>query len=119
MNGFAREICAGMPGAELTHPFSQNSEDIDVWKIGGKVFAMMSVDADGVSVKCADVATADMLKEAGMAVKAPYCHASWVRVPSTSGEEEVRHRIETSYRIIRGGLTKKLQATLPPVDMGA
>ena len=68
---FATALCHALPGAELSHPFGKTPEDHDIWKVGGKIFAAMSVDTDGVSVKCADVATADMLKEAGVAEKAP------------------------------------------------
>lgn len=110
---FASEICRNLPGAELTHPFGTTPEDHDIWKVGGKIFAAMSVDVDGISVKCADVATAEMLKQAGIAQKAPYFHKSWVRVPFAAGEDELRHRIESSYEIIRNRLTKKLQAALP------
>lgn len=112
----ASEICRALPGAELTHPFGDTPDDHDVWKVGGKIFAAMSVDTDGISVKCADVATAEMLKEAGVAEKAPYFHKSWVRVPFGAGEDELRHRIECSYGIIRRSLTKKLQSTLPVWD---
>ncbi|WP_424943252.1 MmcQ/YjbR family DNA-binding protein [Aliiroseovarius crassostreae] len=114
----ASDMCRALPGAELTHPFGDTPEDHDVWKVGGKIFAAMSVDADGVSVKCADVATAEMLREAGVAQKAPYFHKSWVRVPFGAGEDELRHRIETSYGIIRGSLTKKAQAALPDWTQG-
>lgn len=109
----ASDICRALPGAELTHPFGDNPDDHDVWKVGGKIFAAMSVNADGVSVKCTDVATAEMLREVGAAEKAPYFHKSWVRVPFDAGEDELRHRIDTSYGIIRRSLTKKLQASLP------
>ncbi|KPN62329.1 Predicted DNA-binding protein, MmcQ/YjbR family [Aliiroseovarius crassostreae] len=115
---FATALCHALPGAELTHPFGKTPEDHDIWKVGGKIFAAMSVDTDGVSVKCTDVATADMLKEAGVAEKAPYFHKSWVRIPFGAGENELRHRIERSYGIIRKSLSKKLQATLPPWEDG-
>ncbi len=110
---FAGELCRSLPGAELTHPFGDKPEDHDVWKIGGKIFAAMSINADGVSVKCADVATAEMLREAGVALKAPYFHKSWVQVPFGAGKDELQHRITCSYQIIRSALSKKQQATLP------
>ena len=70
--------------------------------------------AIGVAVKTADVETAQMLIDAGIGERAKYFHRSWVLLPWGTGEDELRHRLETSYDLIRAGLTKKLQATLPP-----
>lgn len=114
----ASNLCRTLPGAELTHPFGKTPEDHDIWKVGNKIFAAMSVDAEGVTVKCPDIDTAEMLKEAGLAEKAPYFRPPWVRVPFEAGKDELRHRIETSYGIIRGSLTKKVQASLPDWPQG-
>jgi predicted DNA-binding protein (MmcQ/YjbR family) len=68
---------------------------------------------DGVSVKCADADTAGLLIEMGRAVRAPYFHASWVRVPwGVVSDDEIRDRLTTSYQIIRAGLPKKVQTAL-------
>lgn len=56
-----------------------------------------------------------MLIDAGVGVKAPYCHRSWLNLQISSDTEEVHHRIASSYRIIRAKLTKKAQAALPPL----
>lgn len=77
------------------------------------MFACMGTANDGVSVKCADTETAQMLIEAGAGVKAPYFHRSWIRLPMDAPEDELRHRICSSYDIVRASLTKKLQAALP------
>ena len=53
-----------------------------------------------------------MLIDAGAATKAPYFHKSWVLVPFSAEEDEMRHRITTSYQIIRASLPKKIQAEL-------
>ena len=55
-----------------------------------------------------------MLIEAGVARKAPYFHRSWVNLPEDTPTGELHHRIVTSYDIVRAGLTKKVQAALPP-----
>ena len=47
-------------------------------------------------------------------VKAPYFHRSWIRLPLDAPEDELRHRIASSYDTVRASLTKKLQAALPP-----
>ncbi len=104
-------ICAALPGAEVSDPWGGGH---DAWKVGGKMFAAMGTIDDGVSVKTPDIETAQMLIEAGVAVKAPYFHRSWVRLPVDTAEDELRHRIESSYARVRSGLTKKAQAALPP-----
>ena len=105
-------ICRDLPGAECSDPWGGGH---DAWKVGGKMFACIGSAGDGVSVKTPDIETAQMLIDAGAAEKAPYFHRSWVRLPWSSDEEELRHRLETAYAVIRSGLTKKLQATLPPL----
>ncbi len=97
-----------MPGAALSQPFGP---DVEVWKVGGKIFA--AITDDGVCVKCEGVAEARMLIDLGLAERAPYFHASWVRVPLTgAGAETIAARIAASYDRIRAGLPRALRATL-------
>lgn len=105
--------CAALPGASHSDPWGGGH---DAWKVGGKLFAVVGAsEANGLSVKCADVETARLLIEVGHALKAPYFHASWVRIPfGTVDDAELAERIAISYRIIRASLPKKLQATLAP-----
>ncbi len=104
--------CAALPGAEVSDPWGGGH---DAWKVGGKMFAVVGVVEDGVSVKCPDVETAGLLIEMGRAERAPYFHASWVRLRfGTVPDDEVRERLTTSYRIIRAGLPKRIQASLGP-----
>lgn len=106
--------CATLPGAEVSDPWGGGH---DAWKVGGKMFAVVGVSENGVSVKCTDVDTARLLIEMGRAVRAPYFHPSWVRVLwGAIGDDEICERLTLSYQIIRSGLSKKLQATLgqPP-----
>ena len=73
-------------------------------------------DDHGVDVKCADVETAAMVIEMGHGLRAKYLHASWVTVPfGLVGDDELRERILTSYRLVRAGLPKKVQAALGAV----
>ena len=106
-------ICADLPGVEVSDPWGSGH---DAWKVGEKMFACMGSVSPGVSVKCPDVETADLLREQGVAGKAPYFHASWVHLDETSPEEELAPRIAQSYAIVRKGLTKKLQSSLPPFN---
>ena len=104
-------ICATLPGAEVSDPWGGGH---DAWKVGGKMFACIGSVGDGVSVKTPDVETAAMLIDAGVGVKAPYFHRSWIRLPWDCPRDEMEHRLMQSYDLVRASLTKKLQATLPP-----
>ncbi len=108
---FVNARCAALPGASHSDPWGGGH---DAWKVGGKLFAVVGAMEDhGVSVKCPDVETARLLIEVGRAERAPYFHASWVRLPwGLVDEAELGERLETSYRIIRASLPKKLQASL-------
>lgn len=106
-------LCAQLPGAELALP-----PELVSWKVGGKMFACFGGDSGafkGVSVKTADAETAQMLIEAGDAVRAPYFHKSWVRLPfESTAADYAAHRITVSYDIIRKSLPKALRDTLTP-----
>lgn len=103
-------VCASLPGAVAAVP-----PELVSWKVGGKMFACFGGEADmqGVSVKTNHVDTAAMLIDAGAAVRAPYFHKSWVRLPfETTTPDEMRHRVIVSYDIIRKSLPKAVKATL-------
>ena len=102
-------LCAALPGAEHSDPWGGGH---DAWKIGGKMFAAMGTSTQGVSVKTPDIETAQMLIDAGVGVKAPYFHRSWINLPFDCDADELRHRVHASYKIMRSGLTKKAQAAL-------
>ncbi|WP_170760111.1 MmcQ/YjbR family DNA-binding protein [Ruegeria lacuscaerulensis] len=104
-------ICRTFPGAELSDPWGGGH---DAWKVGGKMFACIGTANDGVSVKTPDIETALMLIDAGVGEKAPYFHRSWIRLPFDCDEDELRHRLTSSYDLVRSSLTKKVQAALPP-----
>lgn len=102
-------ICAALPGAEHSDPWGGGH---DCWKVGGKMFAVTGAVDPSVSVKTDGVETAEMLIEAGVAQRARYLHRSWVALPLDSPEDELRHRIEASYHIIRNALPKKIRDSL-------
>lgn len=103
-------ICAALPGAVWADPADGK---LPSWKVGDKIFASLGHTTPGVSVKTPDVETASMLIEAGEAERAPYFHKSWVRLPETTDTAVLRHRLLTSYDIVRAGLPKKLRDALP------
>lgn len=107
---FVNACCAALPGTAVDDPWGGGH---DAWKVGGKLFAVIGTMDTGVSVKCADIDTAQLIIEMGRAERAPYFHRSWVHIPwGLVPDEELRERIETSYRLIRARLPKKVQATL-------
>jgi predicted DNA-binding protein (MmcQ/YjbR family) len=105
-------ICAGFPGAEVSDPWGGGH---DAWKVGGKMFACIGAVMPRVSVKCASVEQAEMLIDAGIGVKAPYFHRSWINLPFETAPDELAHRLRESYRLVRVALPKKAQAALAPL----
>ena len=106
----ANDICASFAGATLEFPFGPEP---NVWKVGNKIFAITNAP-NGVSLKCADAATADLLIDLGAAKAAPYLpRGGWVLIEwGTMEIGEVAERLATSYDRVRASLTKKLQAEL-------
>ena len=102
-------ICKTFPGAELSDPWGGGH---DAWKVGGKMFACIGAIQTGVAVKTDSIETAQMLIEAGAGERAPYFHRSWILLDWDMDEAELRGRLANSYRLIRAGLPKKLQALL-------
>ena len=84
----------------------------DAWKVSGNMFGCIGAVTPGVSVKTDSVETAELLIDAGVAVKAPYFHRSWVNLPWGTAEDELRYRLAASYKLVRSSLTKKAQALL-------
>ncbi len=101
-------LCAALPGASCSQPFGPEA---DVWKLAGKIFAIVSTMGGGVSVKCRDAETAHLLIEMGRATPAPYLpRGGWVRImPGTMPPDELAERIATSYAVIRASLPKRLR----------
>ncbi len=108
-----REICEALPGATLEHSFGP---DHDVWKIGGKMFAIIGAMNDGVSLKCKDPETAAFLIDLNIARPAPYLkRGGWVQIPWEGFDpSETTLRLRQSYQTVRASLPKKVQAALPP-----
>jgi predicted DNA-binding protein (MmcQ/YjbR family) len=80
------------------------------------MFACIGAVMPGVLVKTDSIETAEMLIEMGLGAKAPYFHRSWVNLPFDAAEDDLTHRLTTSYQLVRATLPKKLQATLAPLQ---
>ena len=111
--GTVNAICRTFPGAEVSDPWGGGH---DAWKVGGKMFACVGAVTPGVSVKTDSIEMAEMLIEAGVGRKAPHVHRSWILLPFNTPRDELRHRLEQSYRLVRASLTKRTQAALDPFD---
>ncbi len=104
-------VCGVLPGAEVTDPWGGGH---DAWKVGGKMFALIGAVMEGVSVKCPDIETAEMLKDAGVAVDVRYLHKSWVRLPEDTEADELRHRLLASYDLVRAKLPAGVRKGFAP-----
>jgi predicted DNA-binding protein (MmcQ/YjbR family) len=94
----------------------------DVWKVGGKVFAVggWAKDSDedvmAVSFKCSDIVF-EVLREAPGCRPAPYLASrgmSWIQCydRSSVSTEELKGHIEASHALVASGLTKNKRAEL-------
>jgi predicted DNA-binding protein (MmcQ/YjbR family) len=85
--------------------------DSDVYKVGGKVFAI--VGDEGMSFKVTDIGFV-ALTEGGPGRQAPYCaKGQWVNVayPDMS-DADAADWLATAHRLIAAKLTKKARAEL-------
>jgi predicted DNA-binding protein (MmcQ/YjbR family) len=106
-----RKHALSLPGTECAEQWDNNQ----VYKIAGRMFAVTDRGCTKISFKCSDQAF-HVLTESGAAIPAPYlARAKWVRVtPDDLPAAELRGRVTQAYAIVRAGLTKKVQAGLPP-----
>jgi predicted DNA-binding protein (MmcQ/YjbR family) len=105
---------AALPGVVLEHPFGP---EVEVYKLGGKIFAM-AVDDDGprVTLKC-DPVLAEVLRDAHPAVRPGYHtdkrHWNTVDLADPALPDDVLwNMIQGSYDLVRHALPKRVQATL-------
>jgi len=106
------KACLALPGATMTVQWG----DDQVYKVGGKMFAVLgpAVPQGGVSFKVSDVAF-EALTETGRAIPAPYlARAKWVRFDDLEAldKAEVTDWLKSAHALIAGKLTKKVRAEL-------
>lgn len=92
----------------------------DVWKVGGKVFAIARWDDETneifVTFKCSELSY-DMLKEMPGCRPAPYLASrgmKWIQRtgPDTLDDGALRDYLKESYRLVSLGLPKKVRIEL-------
>lgn len=112
-------FCAGLPAT--THVVQWGGAD--VWKVGGKVFAIGGWDDDGgarFTFKVTPIAF-EMLSERPGLRPAPYLASrglKWIQHYEPPGlpDDELRDYLRQSYDLVVRGLTKKKRAEL---DLGS
>lgn len=108
-------FCAALPAT--THVVQWGGAD--VWKVGGKVFAIGREEPGeelAVSFKCSPMSY-EMLKDAPGLRPAPYLASrgmSWVQRFSdeSMSDDDFRDYLRESHRLVTQGLTRKLRAQL-------
>ena len=108
-------LCRSMPATSHVVQWG----DSDVWKVGGKVFAIGGWQKSGhpaFTFKTSEL-NFEVLKDQPGFRPAPYMASrgmKWIQQHSIpeSDDEQLRYYLEESYRIVSLGLTKKKQKEL-------
>jgi len=108
-------FCGSLP--HTTHVVQWGGSD--VWKIGGKVFAIGgwdNGDHEAITFKVSDPVY-ELLRDAPGCRPAPYLASrgmKWIQHYADPGlsDGDLKSHIEESYRLVSLGLTKKLQKEL-------
>ena len=107
-------FCAALPQA--THVVQWG--DADVYKVGGKVFAIIGMAQSGASVtfKASDLAY-EILSDSPGLRPAPYMASrglKWIQHYDAPGlsDDSLRDHIAASYEMVLSGLSKKKRAAL-------
>ena len=104
------KACRALPGVTMDHPW----EDHDVYKVGGKMFAVYTPADDTFSFKASDIAF-EVLTETGPGKPAPYlARAKWVWFASLKAQdaEEVEGWLKSAHGLVAAKLTKKVRSEL-------
>jgi predicted DNA-binding protein (MmcQ/YjbR family) len=101
-------LLTAMPGAVEDYPFG---DEVAVFKVGGKMFALVSLDGEPgvVNLKC-DPALALQLREQCAAVRPGYHqnkrHWNSVDLDGSLDPEELREMVEHSYELVVASLPR-------------
>jgi predicted DNA-binding protein (MmcQ/YjbR family) len=99
-------LCTRLPGAVEDYPFGEGAA---VFKVGGKMFALVTLDGEpgSVSLKC-DPATALELRARYPAVRPGYHlnkrHWNSVALDGSVDTDEIRWMVRHSYDLVFSGL---------------
>jgi predicted DNA-binding protein (MmcQ/YjbR family) len=108
-------FCGSLPATSFVVQWG----DANVWKVGGKVFALGRGDGDEPATITFKTTPLDFraLSEMPGLRPAPYLASrglTWIQhfEPPGLSDEELREQIEDSHRLVAAGLSKKLQREL-------
>jgi predicted DNA-binding protein (MmcQ/YjbR family) len=110
----AHKACVDRRGAEETYPFGP---DTAVYKVGGKMFALLphSADPPHVSLKC-DPEWSEVLRKAYDAVRPGYHlnkkHWNTIALDGSISDDELEELIEHSYQLVVESLPQRVRASL-------
>ena len=113
MTAALRAHLAALPGATLSIQWG----DDHVWKVGGKMFAVLrapEAKQQSLSFKAGDDSFAILTQQPGI-VPAPYlARAKWVRLdrPSRLKPAELKAYLARAHALVAARLTKKARAAL-------
>ena len=118
----ARSRAAELPGADRTFPFDGHNADIEVWKVRGKMFAMLT---RGVVTLKADPFEAEMLRHTHAWIT-PGWHMNkrhWISVADGvlnaegAGDRFLADLVTDSYLLVVAGLPRA-QRPVDPATFG-
>ena len=109
---WVRRYCMSMPHATETVQWGEHL----VFKIGGKVFAVLALEPAKVwlTCKCEPATFAELVERPGI-VQAPYfARNQWVALETEDalGAAETKRLVQTSYSLVLEKLPKKLRSAL-------
>ena len=102
--------CRALPAATIDRPWG----DDQVYKVGGRMFAVLARGGNSVSLKVSDIAY-EALTESGAARPAPYlARAKWVRFDSLDAldDAEAAGWLANAHALVAAKLTRTTRRTL-------
>ena len=104
------DLCEGLPYAEECFPFN---EEALVYKIGGKMFALIPLEEKGIIILKHSSRGIEELKESlnGISEPAYLSKNHWIQVDTKHNglHRHIKDWIEMSYKLVVSGLPKKEQ----------
>jgi len=95
---FVDRHCAALPGTAREVPFG---DETVIWTVYGHMFAAYMMDGEGLSLRLGDAIAAHKLSLRRRSFANPYLSGGgWVLVPWSTGPDELRQRLDESYRLV-------------------
>lgn len=113
-----REFCLAMPGVTEVVQWESHL----LFKVGGKMFAMIDLDGHSCWLRCDPEKYAELIELEDIA---PASHNMWkyhwvaMETLSAVPDRELRELLTGSYEIVKAGLSRKARAALPAATTAA